>query len=100
MVGGHGGRLRMLGGCQHLLNDDKVLRSKECGRGHTPAFSLKLVSVWEIFALPAVDVAGAGWTILVGGVTRQACRAYEDCREGDRWWRVGMGVGTVVRLWV
>ena len=78
--------------------NDKVLRSKGCGRGHTPAFSLELGSVWAIFALPAVDVVGAVRTSLVSGLTRQACRAYEDCREVDRWWRVGVEIGTGVRL--
>jgi hypothetical protein len=75
--------------------DDKVLRSRECGRGHTAAFSLELGSVWATFVLPAVDVVR---TSLVSGLTRQACRAYEDRREIDRWWRVGMGIGTGVRL--
>jgi hypothetical protein len=75
--------------------DDKVLRSKACGKGLTPAFSLELGFVWAIFALLAVDVVR---TSLVSGLTRQACRAYEDCREADRWWRVGMGIGTGVRL--
>jgi hypothetical protein len=75
--------------------DGKVLRSKGCGRGHTPAFSLELGSVWAIFAL---GVVGAVRTSLVTGLTRQACRAYEDCREADRWWGMDVGIGTGVRL--
>lgn len=75
--------------------DDKVLGSKGYGRGHTPAFSLELGFVWAIFALSAVDVVR---TSLVSGLTRQACRAYEDCREVDRRWRVDMGIGIEVRL--
>jgi hypothetical protein len=67
-------------------------------KGHTPAFSLELGSVWAIFALPAVDMVGAVRTSLVSGFARQACRAYGDYREVDRWWGVGVGIGTGVRL--